>query len=119
MAEKEYIEREALNAAIHESWGSNPHNNPIARQTHNHEHRHFLGLLHKQPAADVVEVRHGVWFWRDNNDRSYTLCCSACNETEGARETAKYCSNCGAIMDGATDICVGAKWTERMKIDER
>jgi hypothetical protein len=52
----EYIEREALNVAIHESWRSNPHNNPIARQTHNHEHRHFLSLLHKQPAADVVEV---------------------------------------------------------------
>ena len=52
----EYIERKALNVEIHESWQSNPHNNPIARQTHNHEHRHFLSLLHKQPTADVAEV---------------------------------------------------------------
>jgi hypothetical protein len=53
---KEYVERGALNVAIHDSWQRNPHNNQIARQTHNHEHRHFLGLLHQQPAADVVEV---------------------------------------------------------------
>lgn len=52
----EYISRGALNVAIHDSWKSNPHNNQISRQTHNHEHRHFLKLLHQQPTADVVEV---------------------------------------------------------------
>lgn len=52
----EYIEREALRVAIHNSWQSNPHNDRIARQAHNHEHRHFLVLVHQQPSADVVEV---------------------------------------------------------------
>lgn len=103
--EKKYIECEALNVAIHESWQSNPHNNQIARQTHNHEHRHFLGLLHKQPTADVEEVRHGKWleeteYYADD----YSECnvrkvyaCSLCGRTEKRKEP--YC-NCGAKMDG-------------------
>lgn len=97
----EYIEREALNVAIHESWQSNPHNNPIARQTHNHEHRHFLSLLHKQPAADVVEVRHGEWKKIELLGCEPMYECSICEKLHD--QDYNYCNNCGAKMDGKGD----------------
>ena len=61
--------------------------------------------LENAPAADVKEVVHAKWEWFDawEGDDAFgkwmTLRCSHCLETEGARENAKYCSNCGAIMD--------------------
>lgn len=52
------------------------------------------------PAADVEVVKHGRWVWKDfHGDGSLTLCCSECLGTDGARETAKYCSECGTKMD--------------------
>lgn len=52
----EYIEREALMYAIEKSCRDNPHRDPNVRRIHDHEHRHFLGLVENQPTADVVEV---------------------------------------------------------------
>jgi hypothetical protein len=107
MVYKEYIEREALNVGIHESWQSNPHNNPIARQTHNHEHRHFLGLLYKQPTADVEVVRHGEWEQDPCCKRIYY--CSECGryvEYDGINnpnEFFPYC-HCGAKMNGKGEV---------------
>jgi hypothetical protein len=50
---------------------------------------------------DVVEVRHGEWVWKELfGEHGVMLCCSECLETEGARENANYCPNCGAKMDG-------------------
>lgn len=50
--------------------------------------------------ANYEEVKHGRWIWKDFwHNGSYALCCSECLETEGARETANYCPNCGARMD--------------------
>ena len=49
---------------------------------------------------EVAPVVHAKWIWKDfMYNGVYSLCCSECLETEGARETATYCSNCGAIMD--------------------
>lgn len=54
----------------------------------------------RAPAADVEVVKHGRWVWKDfHGDGSLTLCCSECLGTDGARETAKYCSECGTKMD--------------------
>ena len=50
-------------------------------------------------------VVHAKWVWVDAWDGDDTfgewkmLCCSNCLESEGARENAKFCSECGAIMD--------------------
>ena len=56
--------------------------------------------IDKIPTVDAVKVVHGQWVWRDLwGDGSLTLCCSACLGTDGARETAHYCSECGAKMD--------------------
>ena len=52
--------------------------------------------------ADVRENVHAQWEWRDVFcEGGLMLCCSHCLETEGARENAKYCPNCGTRMDNA------------------
>ena len=105
----EYIEREALMLAIEESYRKNPHSDPKIRQIHNHEHRHFLCLASKQPAADVVEVKHGENITKMNPVDEFI--CSECglimrdltevridedNEDECYFEFEfKYCPNCG------------------------
>ena len=51
-------------------------------------------ILAETPIIDAKPVRHGRWVWKDfHGDSSVILCCSECLETEGARETANYCSN--------------------------
>lgn len=55
------------------------------------------------PTADVAEVKHGYW-------KEYYTCgayrydCSNCNERfmmkERCKTLPKYCSDCGAKMDG-------------------
>ena len=56
--------------------------------------------IKKIPAADVRENIHAKWIWKDfEQDGFCVLCCSKCYGTEGARENAKFCSECGAVMD--------------------
>ena len=59
----------------------------------------IVSEIEKMPAANVREVVYGKWIWKDfRYDGSYSLCCSECLETEGARESVKFCPNCGARM---------------------
>lgn len=49
------------------------------------------------PSADVVPVKHGKWI------RSYSLPeCSLCGNAMPF--TDRYCSNCGARMDGDENV---------------
>lgn len=63
------------------------------------------GEIYSMPSAEVKEVIHAKWEWFDAWEGDDTfgswmmLRCSNCLETEGARENAKFCPNCGAIMD--------------------
>lgn len=57
------------------------------------------------PAADVVPVVHGRWAHLGGDE----WCCSACGfviSTEGSwdKPTKKYCEDCGARMDGGTEV---------------
>ena len=61
-------------------------------------------LIQKQPAADVVEVRHGKWQpcfedWRKQIEGDE---CSACGFRHYGTNISDYpfCPNCGAKMDG-------------------
>lgn len=63
----------------------------------------FISCIEKIPAADVVEVRHGVW-----NEEKYPFCnvCMNCGLVID-RTCIKYnsgklnfCPNCGVRMDG-------------------
>ena len=51
-----YIDANVLIKDIEQSKANNNHNNSIASQTHNAEHRHFIKMVLDQPTADVVEV---------------------------------------------------------------
>jgi hypothetical protein len=61
----------------------------------------FLIIPNDTPTADVEEVKRGEWKHLGGDE----WCCTNCGEvvtTEGSWEkpTKKYCSNCGAKMDG-------------------
>lgn len=51
-----YINANHLIQDIELSRANNNHNNAIASQTHNAEHRHFIKMVLDQPTADVVEI---------------------------------------------------------------
>lgn len=90
MAEKEYIEREALINKIHKRFRPDTKLSAV----------YLVGLIGDEPTADVQEVRHGKWCHIDADE----WCCSYCGHvvsTEGSWEkpTKKYCSECGAKMD--------------------
>lgn len=59
-----YINANHLIQDIELSRANNNHNNAIASQTHNAEHRHFIRMVLDQPTADVVsrnEVAGDLW----------------------------------------------------------
>lgn len=66
-------------------------------------------LILKEPAADVVEVRHGRWLTTDAYP--HHLYCSVCYKTYAKNAKwvneldlpTNYCPNCGALMDGKED----------------
>lgn len=71
-----YINSNLLIQDIELSRANNNHNNAIASQTHNAEHRHFIRMVLDQPTADVVEVvrckdcKHAT-FYSCKNDACY------------------------------------------------
>lgn len=76
----------------------------------------LVDIFAEIPRADVKEVKHGKWIDSDND---YTVAkCSVCGEEFDAvcpieyagkefwdefENSAKYCSNCGAKMNGGDD----------------
>lgn len=88
MTEKEYIEREAALKTIDKFLGY---------FYYDMIWRIKLALRKDIPAADVAPVRHGHWII--NSDGYYPQCSECMSEPRG-REMTKYCSECGALMDG-------------------
>lgn len=108
MANKEYIEREALintcKKIIRERW-----NETTAPVSWSHAYADFIDDINNQPTADVAPVRHGRWYSRGGRFR-----CSVCDNKaflkdiggtggwshEYEQQKSPYCPNCGAKMDG-------------------
>lgn len=76
-----------------------------------------INCIKEAPAADVVEVKHGKWEYDpDGNDWGLgAWCCSLCqckNDNLGMGKHinpyqfagSKYCPNCGAKMDGDSNV---------------
>ena len=87
MAEKEYIEREAL----------------VEQLKKEECDCEWLWTILDIPAADVAPVRHGHWidwggFGSLNNGFIPEYKCSVCNSILHSKRS--YCGNCGAKMDG-------------------
>lgn len=109
MAEKEYIEREALinvcKEIIQDKW-----NEKACPVSWSHAYADFIDDIENQPAADVAPVRYGKWNKSKGNeeltahgfvqpDKYICSCCnwSCCCEV---KFDFKYCPKCGAKMDG-------------------
>ena len=99
MADKEYIEREAVEKFITKGL-----NNPDKSKAYGYDAVEILSEVHHMDAADVVEVRRGEWeryvtgngwdFWED-------LICPFCEKKhEKPRFKMNFCPNCGADMRG-------------------
>ena len=90
MAEKEYIEREAL----------------VERLKKEECDCEWLWAILDIPAADVAPVKHGHWY--NSSYLGDEITCSKCSatynifETDGA-ENFDYCPKCGCKMDGGED----------------
>jgi len=52
--------------------------------------KELYDIVENMPAADVVEVKHGRWIWKD-----HYLVCSECGKEN---DRTNYCPNCGASM---------------------
>lgn len=84
----EYIDRAALKREL-----APYEENDFSRQINV-----ILAIVDAQPAADVVEVRHGRWETAPYNG-VYDMRCSACGFAPGIRfYSSDYCPNCGALM---------------------
>ncbi|MBQ2768079.1 MAG: hypothetical protein IJF49_08410 [Clostridia bacterium] len=119
MAEKEYIERGALAEEIDSlsvivtgiRCGKG-----YLKEIVGHYKNSIDRIINEQPAADVVEVKHGKWNYNpDGMDWGLGAWeCSLCgcaNHNLPMEENIKplrwagsnYCPNCGAKMDGGND----------------
>ena len=60
------------------------------------------------PAADVVPVRHGRWIDAypdiEPNPMFMYGICSECGFEQGISKYLNYCPNCGAKMDGDSNV---------------
>ena len=98
MAEKEYIEREAVMKII-DDYGCT-HGGTLG--SHSGAVDVVGSAIYKLPAADVAPVKHG--HFRRLTFSGDTIICSECKmaynifETNGA-ENFNFCPHCGAIMD--------------------
>lgn len=126
MAEKEYIEREALIKAckkiIHDRW-----NETTAPVSWSHAYADFIDDINNQPAADVVPVKHGHWIYKKRTKLMSTGVartaeeggayvvkkritvkvpyCSICGERgDNEGDATPFCPNCGARMDGDDNV---------------
>ena len=95
MAEKEYIEREALQEIFENRMQDNNIMCPVIKVLD------VIEIIEKQHTSDVVPVRHGRWVIIEilcggGKERKYYRC-SECNKANVIR--SNYCPNCGARMD--------------------
>lgn len=108
----EYIDRETLYAALHDTGGCDAEKNSFA-DGWDKAITESIRLLMEHPAADVVEVVHGEWVLEYGDYGK--MMCSVCKkepQTEKIPDpfdvyqmteayiTSDYCPNCGAKMDG-------------------
>ena len=100
MAEKEYIEREALKSKLKNMEATSP--NKVYQNAMEDMIYYFIPkIIDEIPSADVAPVRHGRWVLIEilcggGKERKYYRC-SECNKANVIR--SNYCGNCGAKMD--------------------
>lgn len=95
MAEKEYIEREALLSDIGETVIFTVRGDAKLPTAEMRGANKVIDRIKSATSADVVEVRHGEWRYSEERTETYcTVCMDACGFH------TNYCPNCGAKMRG-------------------
>ena len=109
MAEKEYVDREAVLESISGlTWYSKNKKGVLNIGAVNRKEAYYpagnvFDAVESVPAADVAPVVHGEWivtkteFGWNSAEYPTEYTCSVCGRTE--RQTEPYC-HCGAKMDG-------------------
>ena len=101
MAEKEYIEREALKSKLKNMEATSP--NKVYQNAMEDMIYYFIPkIIDEIPSADVAPVRHEAWA---NEETAVT--CTACGRSYDTDFEIKrnvtlsfnFCPNCGAKMD--------------------
>ena len=95
MAEKEYIEREAVKSKLKNMEATSP--NKVYQNAMEDMIYYFISkIIDEIPSADVAPVRYGHWI-----ECNYGLTFE-CSEYKYPTEynLTDYCPNCGAKMDG-------------------
>lgn len=93
MAEKEYIEREALQEIFENRMQDNNIICPVIKVLE------VIEIIEKQPTANVAPVLHGHWVY----DHWCEFKCSECGEPSNSKPykgKENFCPNCGAKMGG-------------------
>ena len=101
MAEKEYIEREAVKSKLKNMGATSP-NKVYQNAMEDMIHYFIPKIIDEIPSADVVPVRYGAWA---NEETAVT--CTACGRSYDKDFEIKrnvtlgfdYCPNCGAKMN--------------------
>ena len=97
MAEKEYIEREAVLMLCQDYIDS--HEDGSWRWVNAVTDKDIMNI----PSADVAPVRHGHWV-KEKSDVLIHWHCSVCKNCYYLEEpNANYCPNCGAKMFGGEE----------------
>ena len=94
MAEKEYIEREALKNSLCDVCNDEYSDSPCEP-----DDCFIIRVINEQPTADVVEVRHGERI-PEYPTGAFMVRCSLCKTLSSSDLNWNYCPNCGAKMDG-------------------
>jgi hypothetical protein len=112
VAEKEYIEREALLKVVEKRLDT------LRKEFGDYDpyaggYDERVDRISEAPPAEVVEVRHGYWYFTEYEYFSCSVCGQSpfnfCDSTAEARrkladgEVYPYCPECGAKMDGEND----------------
>lgn len=71
----------------------------------------IFDYIYDFPAVDAQPVKHGRWNYENLKDGFGKITCSCCGESinvspyryEDLKEYEKFCSNCGAKMDGGDE----------------
>lgn len=96
MAEKEYIEREAVMKII-DDYGCT-HGGTLG--SHSGAVDVVGSAIYKLPAADVAPVKHGHWIQIDKNKCECSNCGIIVLIAVYPHGDKNYCPTCGAKMDG-------------------
>lgn len=86
--EKEYIERERLLTVLERNFGYTG-GAAVLKQ-----------LIEVQPAADVVEVKHGEWVAETERTGTYSHCSECGCRCAGYTPNYKFCPKCGRPLKG-------------------